>query len=56
MLYTRVAAVSPLALMALSSGYVHLQGVAVLCVLASWICGFGKVMWLRKQPDLAAAA
>jgi hypothetical protein len=56
MLYTRVAAISLLALMALSSGYVHIPAVQFLCVLASWIGGFGKAMWLRKQPDLPAAA
>ena len=56
MLYTRVAAISLLALMALSSGYLHIPAVRVLCVLASWIGGFGKAMCLRKQPDLRAAA
>ena len=56
MLYTRVAGISVLALMALSSGYLHLPAVAVLCVLAGWIGAFGKAMWLRKQPSLPAAA
>lgn len=54
--YTQVAGISLLALMALSSGYLHLPAIAVLCVAASWIGGFGKAMWLRKQPDLPAAS
>jgi hypothetical protein len=56
MLYTRVAGISLLALMALSSGYLHLPAVGVLCVVASWIGGFGKAMWLRKQPNAPAAS
>jgi hypothetical protein len=56
MLYTRVAGISLLALMALSSGYVHLPEIGVLCIFASWIGAFGKAMWLRKRPDLPAAA
>ena len=56
MLYTRVAGLSLLALMALSSGYLHLPAIGTLCVVASCIGGFGKAMWLRKQPDLPAAA
>lgn len=56
MFYTRVAGLSLLALMALSSGYLHLPAVRFLCVIASWIGGFGKAMWLRKQPELPAAA
>jgi hypothetical protein len=56
MLYTRVAGISLLALMALSSGYMHLPEVGVLCILASWFGAFGKTMWLRKRPDLPAAA
>jgi hypothetical protein len=55
-LYTRVAGLSLLALMALSSGYLHLPAIGALCIVASWIGGFGKAMWLRKQPDLPAAA
>lgn len=54
--YTQVAGISLLALMALSSGYLHLPGIAVLCVIACWISGFGKAMWLRKRPDLPVAS
>ena len=56
MLYTRIAGISLLALMAFSSGYIALPAAGALCIIASWIGGFGKAMWLRKRPDLPAAA
>ena len=56
MLYTRVAGISLLVLMALSSGYIRIPAVGVLCIFASWLGTFGKTMWLRKRPDLPAAA
>ena len=51
MLYTRVSALGLLALMALSSGWFRVPAQAALCIVASSISAFGKVMWLRQPSE-----